>query len=397
MNLALRISIFVLIFFFSLGQIGRIGLGDYPIFIHLYEMPLAVFTILAMFAYRLTFLKNPRLRMVHIIVVWTIMSFAFSSFFYSWYENGIALLYLLRLGMHILFGFYFWEYLSHESVLFKNRLSIAISLLIVWFTGTMLVQYVLYPNIGNIAYLGWDPHNERAVGLFLEPPLAAAFLVLSMIYLFQSKLSIIYRFLSIGILGILLLLTYSRGALVAALVTLGYILIKKMKFKQMGIIIMSALLIFVFWGKTNSESTNLFRTTSIQSRMTDYQQGVDIWSQNIISGIGYNHIRFEKEKYIDEVFVEDYNPSHGIASFHSSFLMIGVTTGVVGLVMACIILLQLSKVSVFSHLSLIFLSIISLFDNILLHPFVIVLFVFYYSLSSRTCFGILKDAEINSA
>ena len=253
--------------------------------------------------------------------------------------------------------------------------------LIAWFAGTMIVQYFLYPNIGNIAYLGWDPHTQRVVGLFLEPPLAAAFLGLSMIYLYQSKFLIIYRYTSIGILGMLFLLTYSRGALVAGLATLGYLLLRSMKLQLLSIIIVIILFGLVLSGKSNLESTNLFRTSSIQSRMTDYQQGVEIWSQNIISGIGYNHIRFEKETYIDEVFVEDYNPSHGIASFHSSFLIVAVTTGVIGLAIAIIGLVQLWSVNVYTKHAVIFLSIISLFDNVLLHPFILVLFALMLALN----------------
>ena len=365
--------VFTLIFF-SLGQIGRIGIGDYPVFIHLYEVPLVLFTILLMFKFRLTPLLQSKLKILWIMAIWALISFIISLFFYSWYENAIALMYLLRLALHLLFGIYVSTYILQLSVTHLNTLRLVMYALIVWFAGTMIVQYFLYPNIGNIAYLGWDPHIQRAVGLFLEPPLAAAFLGLSMIYLYQSKLLIIYRYVSIGILGMLFLLTYSRGALVAGLATLGYLLLRSMKLQLLSIIIVIILFGLVLSGKSNLESTNLFRTSSIQSRMTDYQQGVEIWSQNIISGIGYNHIRFEKETYIDKVFVEDYNPSHGIASFHSSFLIVAVTTGVIGLAIAIIGLVQLWSVNVYTKLAVIFLSVISLFDNVFLHPFILVLF-----------------------
>ena len=372
--------VFTLIFF-SLGQIGRIGIGDYPVFIHLYEVPLVLFTILLMFKFRLTPLLQSKLKILWIMAIWALISFIISLFFYSWYENAIALMYMLRLAFHLLFGMYVSTYISQLSVTHLNTLKLVMYALIAWFAGTMIVQYFLYPNIGNIAYLGWDPHIQRAVGLFLEPPLAAAFLGLSMIYLYQSKLLIIYRYVSIGILGMLFLLTYSRGALVAGLVTLGYLLLRSMKLQLLSIIIVIILLGLVLLGKSNLESTNLFRTSSIQSRMTDYQQGVEIWSQNIISGIGYNHIRFEKETYIDEVFVEDYNPSHGIASFHSSFLIVAVTTGFIGLAIAIIGLVQLWSVNVYTKHAVIFLSIISLFDNVLLHPFILVLFALMLALN----------------
>lgn len=367
------VLVFTLIFF-SLGQIGRIGIGDYPVFIHLYEVPLVLFTILLMFKFRLKPLSQSKLKILWIMAIWTLISFIISLFFYSWYENVIALMYMLRLAFHLLFGMYVSTYILQLSVTHLNTLKLVMYALIAWFAGTMIVQYFLYPNIGNIAYLGWDPHIQRAVGLFLEPPLAAAFLGLSMIYLYQSKFLIIYRYTSIGILGMLFLLTYSRGALVAGLSTLGYLLLRSMKLQLLSTIIVIMLFGLVLSGKSNLESTNLFRTSSIQSRMTDYQQGVEIWSQNIISGIGYNHIRFEKETYIDEVFVEDYNPSHGISSFHSSFLIVGVTTGVIGLAIAFIGLVQLWSVNMFTKLAVIFLSIISLFDNVFLHPFILVLF-----------------------
>jgi len=370
-----------IIVFFALGQIGRVGLGDYPIFIHLYEVPLALFTFLVIIHLGRAPLLHPRLKIIHIMAIWMFISLVISAFFYSWYETSIAVLYAFRLSWYVLFGIYVNAYISQASSQYLNYLTWIVYGLIAWFAGTMIIQYFLYSDIGNIAYLGWDPHSKRVVGLFLEPPLAATFLALSMIYLYQNKLLPIYKYISLGVLGILFILTYSRGAFLAGIVTGAYFLLRRKRWVLFGGIIGVTLLGFILLGKSNKESTNMFRTTSIQSRIRDYQEGMEIWSKNIISGIGYNHIRFEKEKYTNEKFVEDYNPSHGIASFHSSFLIIVVTTGIVGLLLSLFGCIQLWGVNAFTKPSVIFLSVISLFDNVFLHPFIILIFILMVTLS----------------
>ena len=72
---------------------------------------------------------------------------------------------------------------------FKERI---LKLLIV--IGSLIVasgylQYIFYPNLRNLFYLGWDEHMYRIFSVFLDPNFAGAFFVLFFLFLinFQSQ------------------------------------------------------------------------------------------------------------------------------------------------------------------------------------------------------------------
>lgn len=356
---------------YGLGQLGRVHIPDQPIYFYLYELFIVFITLILIFTYKQRPLKHYDFtHPIILFLVWMGISIFISFFYYSWIENFIAFLYAVRLFIYGVFTVYFYYFIHIEKI----KLSRLIFILSIWILLSSVIQYFLYPNIGNIAYLGWDPHVSRLVGIFLDPPIAASIFFLAGWYMvsrfFFQKYWIQAVILSI-ISCIFIVLTYSRGAIVALFST---VIIYSVSVKRYGIIVFSIIVIstlIYFIPKAQTESINLMRTTSITARFDDYQKGLEILRKNPFFGIGYNHIRFEKEVYIDEVFLEDYNPSHGIASFHSSFMTILVTGGIVGFVLFLYAIYSISRKNQLLFISIIFLSIISLFDNVLLHPFVI--------------------------
>ncbi|KKQ36421.1 MAG: hypothetical protein US54_C0068G0010 [Candidatus Roizmanbacteria bacterium GW2011_GWA2_37_7] len=356
---------------YGFGQLGRIHLPDQPIYFYAYELGMAIMTIVLMIQYKTAPLKNYSIKHpIILFFVWMEVTLFISYMSYTQYENIIAFLYAFRLIAYGVFFGYFVYYVKLTNL----KLFFPITITIIWFFLSSFLQYILYPNIGNIAYLGWDPHVFRVVGVFLDPPIAAGIFFLSGWFLaeqlFQKKIQ--KRALSVLLLtGILIILTYSRGAILALFgVMVLYGLVQK---KYLGTVlsVVTIVVLVLLIPKAHTESINLLRTTSITARITDYSKGIEIWRKNPIFGIGYNHIRFEKEKYIDEVFVEDYNPSHGIASFHSSFLNVLATGGVVGLSLFVYLILFFARRNQFTLICIGFLSILSLFDNVFLHPFII--------------------------
>ena len=183
------------------------------------------------------------------------------------------------------------------------------------------------------------------------------------------------------VLLIMIFLTVSRGGIIAFVITLFFLFRKKLKLIILTLLIITA--IFVAIPKPQSEGLNIFRTASIQTRLIDYQKAFKIWQKSPILGIGYNHIRVEKDKLEDKPLTEKYNPSHAISSFHSSFLIILVTMGVIGLVMYLWVLWSLAKMSEFSLYVTVFLSLASIFDNVLLHPFILFLYFTIICLTKR--------------
>jgi O-antigen ligase len=179
-------------------------------------------------------------------------------------------------------------------------------------------------------------------------------------------------FLSVAF-AVLFFLTYSRGGFIALFITVILFSFRKMKLKYIGFFIAAVIIGVILIPKNGSEGINLLRTSSINTRFIDYGKAISIWKKSPVTGIGYNHIRFEKDSYEEKPIVEKFNPSHASSSFHSTFLMILVTSGVVALLLFVYLLWSIAKISVFAFYSIVFLSVFSLFDNLLLHPFVLFL------------------------
>lgn len=373
---AINILTTLAFFFFTFGQLGRLSWPGQPVYFYIYELFIYPILIIFFLKYKLEPFHKKRAivrPILYFFIVLTI-SLIISFFFYTVTQNIVATLYLLRLFIYfmlfIYFNAYIYEYLELQRG-FQYIVYIMASIVIV----TSLVQYFLYQDLGNIAYLGWDPHQYRLVGLFFDPPLTVSVLILFLIYFFlpiEGRLKYGYWIFSL-VFCILAFLTYSRGGYMAFFITAILYAIRRVPLKQIiGFILLVALIVALL-PKGQNESINLLRTTSIFTRARDYVIGFEIWRKNPIIGIGYNHIRYEKDRYVDEPITEAFNPSHASASFHSSFLMILVTGGVVGFLFYLWVLYAVAQVNEFAKYSVIFLSILSLSDNVLLHPFILFL------------------------
>ena len=75
----------------------------------------------------------------------------------------------------------------------------------------------------------------------------------------------------------------------------------------------------------------------------------------------------------------DFDVTHSGASFHSSFLVMLVTGGMVGLAFFLVLLVKLSREVPNGGIYLGFLGLLSFFDNILLHPFILFLLFLMFS------------------
>jgi hypothetical protein len=361
---------------FTFGQLGRLSPFSIPVFGNLYEIILFFTGIILFWKYKLSkevFLQ-PFTKSFLFFFGWLAITLVISLFYYQPIPNILAVLYFVRLIGYFIFYFYFVYHLQQS----KNQehkyqiLIVSITSLICIFS---LIQYFLYQNLGNLAYQGWDPHLYRLVGLFFDPPVTASVFFLLGLYIW---LNVQNRFLKYGFVSFLLILfflTYSRGGFLALLGTIIVFSIRKMNIKYLVMFVVLAVGLYVIIPKNLSEGLNLTRTTSISTRMKDYSKAISIWENHPLLGIGYNHIRVEKDSYEEEIITETYNPSHASSSFHSSFLIILVTSGVLGVILYIWFMGSFATINAFAFYSVVFLSIYSLTDNVLLYPFILFLLI----------------------
>lgn len=294
-----------------------------------------------------------------------------SLFFFNIEQNITALLYLLRLSMYLLFSIYLIYYTFNVRLLPLVFWTIGLSIVLTVIFS--IIQYVYYPDLRNLFYAGWDPHLYRLFGVFFEPVYAAAVYGVFALYLFfQKRYSRAITYPSIAILVVALLATFSRGAYIALAVTTVLYLFTSIRLRWLFVGLATCVIVVGLLPKPAGEGVNLLRTSTIASRVIDYQQGIELWKSSPVMGIGYNHIRSVKETPM----IDKGQPNNAAGSFHSSFLIILVTTGVTGLFLYLNMLMRLGQMGIFEMYAIIFMGVLSLFDNVLLHPFMLYLFIY---------------------
>lgn len=343
-------------FLFSLGQLGRISFFNQQINFYLYEVAMTISIFFLFIKYRFVPIKEgwKKFRPVFIFLLILLMSIIFDWQKFNSFQNIVGLLYLLRLILYFAYFFYINNHLPN----IKNGLLLIAILTIV----STLIQYFLYPDLRNLIYQGWDPHLYRTFGVFFDTSISAAVFGIFFLTLNQPIIKIIYL--------LLVALSFSRSIYLGLLLTLFYSFIKQKRLKNIFLFLLIFVSLIFIIPKPSGEGVNLSRLYSIESRIADYREGIELWKNKPFFGYGYNRIRYIKNS----------QSIHSGATFSSSFLTILVSSGLFGLISFVWTLWSLSKSNKMAPILLIFLSIISLFDNVLLHPFI--LFLLFISLSN---------------
>ena len=375
-------------FLLSLGQLTRISFFGQQINIYLYEI-LAIFILLNfLIKYGLGPLSEYFKKFKFVYFLFLYLPFSFLLLFgdFKALENFISLLYYLRLVLYFLYFFYLTYHLK-KQLDFKNVLLRSLNIFIFLTIISSLAQYFWYPELRNLLYAGWDPHLYRLFGTFLDTSVAGAVYGIILLTLFLKGSEFIKtKWLFIGLLVIYFLFTvftYSRSLfLTLFLLGLLYATSKK-RLREFIIFAVIFLILLIVAPKPFGEGVNLMRTFSIESRLDDYKTAINIWQKRPFFGYGYNRIRYVKRQMniSDEVGSDI---THSGASFHSSFLVILVSGGIIGLILFIGVLYQLYNLSEMSKYLLLFLGLLSLTDNIFLHPFILFLFLNSVTLAKLT-------------
>jgi len=350
------------------GQFVRIEVINALATLYVHEGLIVVYLGISFMRYGIIPIKNV-LKSKGVLAFLCVVVFSYMLSFgeFTIQQNGLASIYLLRAILYFLFGIYINTRIKKKEYLITHiyNLLYSFSILLLIFTA---IQYVFYPNFWVLKPFGWDPHLYRASSAYFDIYVAAAIYGTLAFFWFIKKnylLSVLY----IGALA----LSFSRSAYLAFIISLIYFFITQKKWKLLivGLTLFSILIFLV--PKPFGEGVNLFRTSSINSRIQDYKLGLKIWQEKPLFGFGYNRIRFAKEKLY---LIEMDDRSHSLASFHSSLLMILVTTGSVGFSIFAFLTYQFLKS--YPHLRVygIYILIMSLFDNVLLHVLVVLPLIF---------------------
>lgn len=353
----MTILFYLTAFLFSLGQLGRVSFFNQQINFYLYEVVLLLTLFFLFLKYRLNPIKIAwkKHKSIFLFIFILLLSLLVNLQSFTLFQNIVGLLYFFRLLLYFLYFFY----LSHHLFPIKKGLFL-IAVLTIFFT---LIQYFFYPDLRNLFYQGWDPHLYRTFGVFFDTSISAAIFGIFFLTINQSVIKIFYL--------ILTALSFSRSTYLGLSLSLVYLFINQKQFRKIILFFVFFAILVFFIPKPSGEGVNLKRLYSISSRAEDYRLGLTLWKNKPITGYGYNRIRYIKNN----------NSVHSGSAFSSSFLTILVSSGIPGLISFIYVLWGLGRSNKIAPILLIFLSIVSLFDNVLLHPFI--LFLLFINLSDR--------------
>lgn len=333
-----RFLIFIILVLFPFGELTKIPLGLPGVSFYLHDLVIGLLLIL----WILNHLFKKRL-LPEACLTRPILAFIAIAFF-SWLINIrrfnfsellLSFLYLLRWSAYS--GLYFVVYEVVKASLVEREKGKAGLLMLLTMTGVTtavfgLIQYSLYPNLRNLDYLGWDPHQYRIFGTFLDPGFLGIILVLTLILLVCFKTLRGNWRLGAGLMVFLaLVLTYSRSsylALTTAVVVLAW-------FKKSAKLLLIPLFLIVFMAiltilpRPAGEGVRLERQSTVQARLVNWSQAFKIIGNQPVFGVGFNSLRFVKRDY--GFLGMSWQEVHSGAGLDSSLLFVWATTGVFGL------------------------------------------------------------------
>jgi len=362
-----KILLILTFFLFSLGQLGRVSFFNQQVNFYLYEVLMGILLLFYFLKLKFTPLKKlfDSQQWIFWGFIYLLISFFVKFFDYSLFENIVSFLYLLRLFFYFLFFTYLYFYYQK-----KEKKDLVLGFLIFSFLTIIFsfVQFFLYPNLRNLAYLGWDVHQNRVFGVFFDTSVAAS--IYGLFFLFWLNYKNTGYFWLLPPLFLLLYFTYSRFVIFSFFLTLFLFFLKKSSLRYFFITLVFLIFLLIFFPQKSGVGVNLNRFFSIESRIKENILGIEIGLKNPLFGIGYNRIRFFRQKN-NLLWQSDFNIYHGASSFQSTYVTLFVATGVVGLLFFGKGLIKLINGSKEFFYLIFFIAISSLADNLLLHPFLI--------------------------
>lgn len=200
------------------------------------------------------------------------------------------------------------------------------------FAAIGIMQFILYPDLRNLEYLGWDPHFTRLFGVVLDPNFAGIILVLGFIlglWLLKYRHGLNPSIIILQLLHMVaIVLTFSRSTFITlfAGVLMWGVLSKKMKYV---LIVFSFFLVGLLLYPKSGEGQNLWRIVSTEARMENMIRSWSLFRTRPILGYGFNTLRFIQCPP-EGCTGASASLSRAAGGLDNSYLFILVTTGAIG-------------------------------------------------------------------
>ena len=207
-----------------------------------------------------------------------------------------------------------------------------------------ILQVILIPDLSPLAVYGWDPHVNRLTSSLLDPNFSGGLLTIFLsiaitLYLYKKKKSYLF---AATVFFTAIILTFSRSSYLAtmtAVIVIGLV-------KSPKIILVAILLFLILAISSNRVRDRIVGAITVdktaQARIESWQNGISIFAQNPILGVGFNTYRFAQEKYGHFSF-DNPQGGHSGSGSDSSFVLIAATTGVLGFTVFLLLLFQITQ------------------------------------------------------
>lgn len=368
-------SVLKILFYFCLFSIvvgALVKLPPVPSVINIYMIDLAAGGMFVVWLFNskeaLKIVKGDRAsRYFLLFVLIGLGSLVFSPLTFSFKEKVIAFLYLLRFFSY--FSIYITvKHLVQNKLLTSERLIMYLGVVGVALAFLGWLQYMLYPDLRNLYYLGFDPHYKRFFASFFDPNYLGLLLTLSLIALFAQP-STAGTWILRSMVYLAFAFTYSRSSFIALIMaSFVYSVLKKQYLVLWTTILILSTTIFML-PRPGGVGVQLERTFSIVERFENGQRGLSIFLRHPLLGVGFNAVRYAKRKY--GFTAEKEETDHAGAGFDNSFITVAVTTGILGLSVYLLFLRKLfQQGSLFARITLAAIITHSLFVNSLFLPWV---------------------------
>lgn len=330
---------FLLLFYFisfPFGQLTRLPLPIIAPEVHLYLTDLILgLLVLFWLGWRFIFNRKPYLRPslakpIGLFFLMATFSLITNAYRLSSEEIFVSGLYLVR------WWFYAGLYFVIGDLKWKGRP------FLIWAgaatAGFGLIQYFFWPDIRPLQTGGWDPHYYRVVGTLLDPGFTGIILVLTLILLVVFNWKKIIRpgaknikfYAFIFMVYAVLALTFSRSSYLAYLTGMGLIaLVKKAPQFFITVVLVGILTFLVLPRQSGGEGVNLQRQSTINARLANWRQSIEVVVASPLTGVGFNAYRYVQRDY--GFLGADWRTTHAGTGADASLLFVWATTGILGL------------------------------------------------------------------
>lgn len=274
----------------------------------------------------ITLLQKPKFPNWYKYFFYFILFCVFSLVFNYQLVELKSILYLVRLVSYSLVAVFIHNHINDKDKMFKQLLGgIEIENKLIWLSVIAAVfgwiQYLIWPDLTALKYLGWDDHLLRMVGTFLDPTFLGLIFVLGIILAIKNNRTKTLFFLIVS-----LAFTYSR----ISYLLLGLIfLFIKFNFKTKILLSLVFIVTVLLLPKNIGEGTTLTRTASGNNKLINMEETIKIIKTSPLFGVGYNNICSARQKYLGDININ----SHSCNGADSSILFLLATTGIIGLIL----------------------------------------------------------------